>query len=139
MRTRLTVPIAACLFVVSCGAGDTGSDKNQAVAPISIGRDGTFYPESVPTGTMPAQDAYNAMRAQHHLSAKAIPDFVTPRYGLLDAALTHPRAVHMPVWAFTTHGCLTSNGAPAPDCTFWVFARASDGKDLSVGFPQNPS
>jgi hypothetical protein len=68
---------------------------------------------------------------------KPIPANVTPRFGLLTQKDAQPSADRMPVWAFTSKSCLTSgNPTPAPTCIYWVFARASDGKDLGVWDPQ---
>ena len=133
MRWRLMGSSVACLLVVSCGFGDadSGSDKGHAVAPISLGRDGTFYPEPVPTGTMSAQNAYNAMRRQDHRPLRPIPANVTPRFGLLTQSNTRSPANNMHVWAFTSKGCETSgNPTPAPTCIDWTFVRASDGRRL---------
>ena len=66
-------------------------------------------------------------------AATPIPENVTARYGLLVQGDTSPMAVQMPVWAFTVKsGCLSTTDGPAGVCVQWVFARASDGKDLGV-------
>ena len=82
---------------------------------------------------MTAQDAYSAMLRDQHHPATPIPQNVTARYGLLVQGDTSPTAVQMPVWAFTVKsGCVSTMGGPAGVCVQWIFARASDGRDLGV-------
>lgn len=137
MPIRILAMTVAALALVSCGGAD-GSDQpaHTESAPILLeGEDGgngpRFYPRDVPVGTMSAQAAYNAMRRQAHRTPEPIPAGVTPRFGLLTRSDPRPSVDRTPVWAFTSEGCWTSgNPTPAPTCTYWVFARASDGKDL---------
>jgi hypothetical protein len=140
MPIRILAMTVAALALVSCGSANGGRPAHtDESAPIVLdgGNGPMFYPRDVPLGTMSAQAAYNAMRRQGHRPPKPIPANVTPRFGLLTQSDTQPSANRMPVWAFTSKGCLTSgNPTPAPTCIYWVFARASDGKDLGVGDPQ---
>jgi hypothetical protein len=141
MPIRILAMSVAALALVSCGSATVGNQPahTDESAPIMLeGRNGAmFYPRDVPGGTMSAQAAYNAMRRQDHRPPKPIPANVTPRFGLLTQRDAQPSADRMPDWAFTSKSCLTSgNPTPAPTCIYWVFARASDGKDLGVGDPQ---
>jgi hypothetical protein len=144
MPIRMLALTVAALALVACGSADGGDQPAQADGSAPILLDGAngpmFYPRDVPAGTMSAQVAYNAMRRQGHRPPRPIPANVTPRFGLLTQSDTQPSAYRMPVWAFTFMGCQTSGApTPAPTCVYWVFARASDGKDLGVGDPQNIS
>jgi hypothetical protein len=135
MPIRIVAMAVAALALISCGSANGGHQPahTDEGAPIVFDSENgpTFYPRDVPVGTAPAQAAYNAMRRQAHRPPKPIPARVTPRFGLLTQSDRQPSANRTPVWAFTSKGCWTSgNPTPAPTCTYWVFARASDGKDL---------
>jgi hypothetical protein len=121
------------VVVTSCGSHDSPTASSTADAVTLDESSHVFYPRPAPIDGMTAQDAYNAMLHSEHHPPKLIPGNVTARYGLLTQGDTSPPADRMPVWAYTVEsGCVVTTSASAGRCVQWVFARASDGKNLGV-------
>lgn len=82
---------------------------------------------------MTAEQAYSVLLGNGRLGTAQIPDTVSATLGYLTEDDTTPPADRMLVWAFRVRiTCISTFKATDAQCDQWTFARASDGKALSV-------